>query len=63
MGQKKLSEQETYSAVNYLLGHCDFFTDTKEEMMRVMERYLKDTADMELVEKIVDDIHAKTKCC
>ena len=56
-----MDEQETRRAVNYLLGSCDFFTDTKEETMRVMERYLKDTADMDLVEKIVDEIRAKAK--
>lgn len=56
-----MDEQETRRAVNYLLGGCDFFTDTKEETMRVMERYLKDTADMDLVEKIVDEIRAKVK--
>ena len=56
-----MNEQETRSAVNYLLGSCDFFTDTKEETMRVMERHLKDKADMDLVEKIVDEIRDKVK--
>lgn len=56
-----MNEQETRNAVNYLLGSCDFFTDTKEEIMRVMKRYLKDKADMDLVEKIVDEIRGKIK--